>query len=147
MSKEISRRGQPPRTPVQLVTAAALNDMTYEDLVVYAKRLQTKYANLQAYTTELLIRDVNKRESDVKEEIAQLKLVRNSTQKIQYLQEKFTPYYFLREPDTHFKIELCKAIIEFMSVEVPEWTSSLIEGIANSDPKFYEYTANPIDSY
>ena len=137
MSDNISRRGQPPRTPVQLVTAAAINDMTYEDLVLYVKKLQTKYANLQAYVYDLLIRDDNKRELAIRDEISQLKIVRNSMQKIQYLQEKFTPYYFLREPDTAFKVALCQALVDYMSSEVPEWTSSLIEGIAKNDNKYF----------
>lgn len=98
--------------------------------------------SLEERLIDLLIRDEEKREADIKKEINYLSKVDTNYLPI-YVLNTYNTTFFLSECDSDFKMELARMIIEYMEMFFPGYRNPLLEEVAEGTSRYaanYIYT-------
>ncbi len=120
------------------ITANTNDFATDNDLLL--QRMQNRIDFLQNWLDDILVRDVEKRDKDIKNIIDQLKKVAPSMLTY-YVLDNYDHRFFSSEVDTEFKIELAQNILNLVTLIYPNYKNELLTHIANNSSK---YTANYI---
>lgn len=145
MRRERRIRTAPRLSKLRRVELSALETLTAPQLIDTVEQLQRRLAQVQDYALNRSIRTKDEIESCAEEELEKLRNVSGSIGDLMYLVNyRYTPEFFYNEPDTTYKIYLCNKIADYLKSVVPNFTNSLIEGIAQDSIEYYEYIKNPI---
>lgn len=121
-----------------------IEQLTGPQLVDMVEQLQRRLAQVQDYSLNITIRSIDEINSCTENELRKLKNLTNKSDLMYYVNYRYTPDFFYNEPDTTYKIYLCNKLVDYLKSVVPNFTNSLIEGIAQNTIEHYEYIKNPI---
>lgn len=133
---KVKRRKLPPQLAKVLETANS------KEMVSELISSNEKLAKLQAMLTQLCIRSPQQVEDEISSEINILDKISNDINLIFYVESKYSPEYFRKDPDTEFKVALAESLLDYMHGRVSGYSNDMLLGIASNSNEYYDLVKN-----